>query len=170
MKQIFFLLLLVFTFFSCKNEPENLITENSDQLEEIEISYKSFGGEVSENEFITKTKLSEIYKSISLGDTIDLKIMADVKEVCKKKGCWMLIDLDEEEAMIRFKDYGFFMPDDIEGKTVIAEGKAFIEEMSVDAQRHYAEDGGASAEEVLAITDPKITYTFMAHGVLVPEL
>ncbi len=51
----------------------------------------------------------------------------------------------------------------------MVEGKAFIEEMSVEAQRHYAEDGGATPEEVSAITEPKLTYSFLAHGVLISE-
>jgi hypothetical protein len=35
--------------------------------------------------------------------------------------------------------------------------------------RHYAEDAGASSAEIEAITEPKITYSFMADGVLLAE-
>ncbi len=81
----------------------------------------------------------------------------------------MKVDMGEDEAMVRFKDYGFFMPKDISGKEIIAEGKAYVEEMSVEDQRHYAEDGGATPEEIAAITEPKRTLAFEAHGVLIPE-
>jgi len=170
MKQIFFSVVFAFALISCKNDKQETMVENIDKTEEVEITYKTYGAEVSDSEYVDARKLMEVYKNISVGDTIDIKIIGEVKEVCKNKGCWMRIELpDASETMVRFKDYGFYMPEGIEGKQVIAEGKAFIEEQSVDAQRHYAEDGGASAEEVLAITEPKLIYTFIAHGVLVPE-
>ena len=57
--------------------------------------------------------------------------------------------------MVKFKDYGFFMPKDISGKEVILNGKAYVNEVPVDEQRHYAEDAGKSEEEIAAITEPK---------------
>lgn len=81
----------------------------------------------------------------------------------------MRLDMGEEEAMIKFKDYGFFMPKDIAGDKVIVNGKAFIDEMSVEDQRHFAEDAGKSKEEIAAITAPKKTLSFTAEGVLLPE-
>ena len=74
-----------------------------------------------------------------------------------------------EEAMVKFKDYGFFMPKDIAGKEVIVNGLAFIEEMSVEEQKHYAEDAGESKEVIAAITAPKKTYRFEADGVLLKK-
>ena len=41
-----------------------------------------------------------------------------------------------------------------------------IKEVSVDEQRHHAEDGGKSADEIASITEPKRTYSFEADGVL----
>lgn len=169
MRKILVLSVLAIVFISCKNNEKNLVSDSMEPSEEIAINYKPYGDEVSSADAVSPEKLREVYEQISVGDTINLKIAARVKEVCKKKGCWMRIELNDDEAMIRFKDYGFFMPLNIEGKEIIAEGKAFLEEQSVDKQRHYAEDAGASAEEVLSITEPKITYSFLAHGVLVPE-
>lgn len=173
MKKLLLLTVLPIIFIGCKNnDTDSSETTSSEFTEEVTVNYKPYGDEVSTAEIITPRKLQKIYQNIAIGDTVDLKITARVKEVCKKKGCWMRIVLNDDvddEAMIRFKDYGFFMPVNIEGKEIIAEGKAFLEELSVDAQRHYAEDGGASAEEILSITEPKITYSFLAHGVLVPE-
>jgi hypothetical protein len=95
---------------------------------------------------------------------------AEVIEVCQAKGCWMTLKLENgEEAMVKFKDYGFFMPKDIAGKEVILNGKAFVNEVPVEEQRHYAEDAGKSKEEVAAITEPKKTYSFEADGVLIKE-
>jgi hypothetical protein len=58
------------------------------------------------------------------------------------------------------------MPKDIAGKEVIVNGIAFVEAMSVEDQQHYAEDGGATPEELAKITEPKRTYGFEADGVL----
>lgn len=172
MRKLLLVTVLTIIFIGCKNKEKDALEANpSETTETVSINYKPYGDEVSTGETVNPEKLKEVYQNISVGDTVNLKIAARVKEVCKKKGCWMRIELEgeDEEAMIRFKDYGFFMPVNIEGKEIIAEGKAFLEEQSVDKQRHYAEDGGASAEEILSITEPKITYSFMAHGVLVPE-
>ena len=81
----------------------------------------------------------------------------------------MRLDMGEEEAMIKFKDYGFFMPMDIKGEEVIVSGNAFVDEMSVEDQRHFAEDAGKSKEEIAAITQPKRTLSFTADGVLLAE-
>ena len=40
--------------------------------------------------------------------------------------------------------------------------------MSVDEQRHYAEDAGESAEEIAKITEPKKTYSFF-HSKILPR-
>jgi hypothetical protein len=80
----------------------------------------------------------------------------------------MRVALGQDQAMVKFKDYGFFMPKDLAGQEVIMQGKAFVAEVSVDEQRHYAEDAGKTPEEVLAITEPKKTLSFESSGVLVP--
>lgn len=166
MKKFVYSFIILGMFLNCKNNSE---APEDEALHEVEIAYATFGEEISKDGFIESALLYENFQKLQPGDTLDLKVKVKVKEVCQKKGCWMKVDLPEEEAMVRFKDYGFFMPKDIGGQEIIAEGKAFIEEMSVDALRHYAEDGGASPEEIAEITEPKITYSFLAHGVLVPE-
>lgn len=168
MKRILFLLALSFVAFSCKNEKSE--EKPLAEAEEIAINYQTFGDKISDENVLTKTEMIEKYKSLKSGDTINLKFAATVKEVCQKKGCWMKVDMGEDETMIRFKDYGFFMPKDITGQEIIVNGKAYVEEMSVEDQRHFAEDGGKSAEEIAAITAPKRTLAFEADGVLIPEV
>ncbi len=96
------------------------------------------------------------------------QISGSITEVCQAKGCWMKVALsDGEEVFVRFKDYGFFVPTNSAGNSVIMKGKAFLEEMSVEDQQHYAMDKGASQEEINAITSPKRTYRFEAEGVVI---
>ena len=62
----------------------------------------------------------------------------------------------------------FKMSKSLKGEVII-NGKAFVTEVSVDEQRHYAEDAGKSTEEIAAITKPKRTLSFEADGVLLKE-
>ena len=119
---------------------------------------------------ISSREMMHKYDGMAVADTLQAKFTGVVKEVCQEKGCWMKVELDGgEEAMVRFKDYGFFMPKDISGKEVIINGYAFVEEMSVEDQKHYAEDGGKSEDEIAKITKPKKTFGFEANGVLLNE-
>lgn len=96
------------------------------------------------------------------------KLKGTVISVCEKKGCWMKIaQTDGSGIMIRFKDYKFFMPQDIVGKDVVLDGVAKKETVSVEDQKHYAEDAGKSAEEINKITEPSTEISFTAKGVLV---
>ena len=82
----------------------------------------------------------------------------------------MRLDLEEgDEIMVKFKDYGFFMPKNITGDYVIINGKAFVEEVSVDEQRHYAKDAGKTNNEIASINQPKRTFSFEADGVLLKQ-
>lgn len=168
MKNILYILALSLVIFSCKNEKSD--EKTVDAAEEIAINYQTFGDEITDENVLSKEEIVEKYNSLKPGDTVNLKFATNVKEVCQKKGCWMKVDMGDDEAMVRFKDYGFFMPKDIAGQEIIVNGKAYVEEMSVEDQRHYAEDGGKSAEEIAAITEPKRTLAFEADGVLIPEV
>ena len=99
-------------------------------------------------------------------DTLDTKIVGTVESVCKKKGCWANVTSTntDQEFFVKFKDYAFFLPLDCEGREVVLEGKAYREVTSVDELRHYAEDEGASEEEINAITEPTEELKFMASG------
>ncbi|MGC1471075.1 MAG: DUF4920 domain-containing protein [Psychroserpens sp.] len=169
MKYIFTILLMLALFVSCKEDQKQIddlaSVETEDQIQEA--AYASFGKEITATNAITAERMAVHFESMSVGDTVDSKMIAKVDEVCQAKGCWMKLDLPNgEQVMVKFKDYGFFMPKDISGKEVIINGKAYVNEVPVDEQRHYAEDGGASEEEIAKITAPKKTYSFLADGVL----
>lgn len=96
------------------------------------------------------------------------KIKGKVEAVCQAKGCWITMEREQGDPMrVKFKDYGFFMPKDLTGKTVVVEGVAKVETVSVDMLRHYAEDEGMSDVEVNKIISPKTDISFMADGVII---
>ena len=97
----------------------------------------------------------------------DVTIIGKVNSVCQAKGCWMTIDLPNGEQMtIKFKDYGFFMPKDCSGKSVIAHGKTFKKTTSVAELKHLAEDAGKTKKEIKKIKAPKEEIRFEADGVI----
>ena len=167
MKSITFLIICVLMLSSCKNKSQEVV---NDPVEIKKIEYASFGQKIIADDAISANSMATHYKTMKAGDSINSKIIAVVNEVCQAKGCWMRLNLDDEnEVMVKFKDYGFFVPKDITGKKVIINGKAFVEEVSVDEQQHYAEDAGKTAEEIAKITEPKRTFSFEADGVLVAQ-
>tara|TARA_R110002049_G_scaffold4377_9_gene30567 strand:- start:4816 stop:5328 length:513 start_codon:yes stop_codon:yes gene_type:complete len=132
-----------------------------------ELAYASFGDKISKEEAMTSKEMLAKFESMNVGDTVNVKFASEIKEVCVKKGCWMKLPLAEEtETMVRFKDYGFFMPLDSKGQEVIVEGKAFVQMTSVKDLQHYAADAGKSEEEIAKITEPKKEFAFEANGVL----
>ena len=97
-----------------------------------------------------------------------IKLTGKVITACKKKGCWMTMDMgDNRKLLVKFKDYGFFVPKDSDGKMAIIKGKAKKEVIDVATLRHYAEDAGKSKEEIEKITEPEEKYTFEAVGVVI---
>ncbi|MCE7064350.1 DUF4920 domain-containing protein [Dyadobacter sp. CY326] len=124
-----------------------------------------FGKEITELEAIKASALPE-----RMGDKTEMaaKVSGEVESVCQVKGCWMLVKLDNGETMrVLFKDYGFFVPKDITGKTVVFEGQAQKKTIPVEHLQHYAKDAGQSKEEIAKITEPKDELTFIADGVIV---
>lgn len=167
MKNIIIVICFVFVAFSCKNNDK---TTEVIAVEAKDIAYVSFGDEISAKDALNTLEISEQYQNMKVGDTLQTKVIGKVNSVCQAKGCWMRLALDkDEEVMVKFKDYGFFMPKNIADKEVIINGKAYITEVSVDEQRHYAEDAGKTTEEIAAITEPKRTLSFEADGVLLIE-
>ncbi len=116
------------------------------------------------------TEYSDLVNEVNLSGVVNTKIQGEIIETCAKKGCWMTIKADEDTMMVRFKDYGFFVPKEgVDGKHVIVNGEAFYDTLTVDLLRHYAEDAGRTEEEILAITEPEYVITFTADGVIIQE-
>ena len=111
----------------------------------------------------------ELLNQLSENDSVQVKVEAVINSICQKKGCWMYVDLNEEtEMLVRFKDYGFFVPMDASGSTAIVEGMAKVDTLSVAWLKHLKEDANAPQEEIDAITEPQIMYSMAeATGVII---
>ncbi len=129
-----------------------------------------FGKKIDLQGSISIGEMTRKFAAMSVSDTIKSKFTAQVIDVCQAKGCWMNLQLSNgREVMVRFKDYAFFVPKNIAGKKVVVNGLAYVEDMGIEDQRHFAKDKGRSAKEIDQITRPKRTYGFEADGVLIQE-
>jgi hypothetical protein len=171
MKNVVFLCLFALFAISCNqtDKKEKVENQTETELDEVAMNYTSIGDKITAEGVMSSEEIAEKYNNMKPGDTIEVKFKSKVNAVCQNKGCWMKMDMGEAESMVKFKDYGFFMPKDLAGAEVIVGGVAFVEEMSVEDQRHFAEDAGKTEEEIAAITEPKRTLSFISNGVLIPE-
>ncbi|MES1218117.1 MAG: DUF4920 domain-containing protein, partial [Bacteroidota bacterium] len=63
--------------------------------------------------------IAEIPAQLEKNGSLDTKIKAKVLDVCPKMGCWLKLAInDSTTAFVKMKDYGFFAPLAIKGKTI----------------------------------------------------
>lgn len=153
MKEIMYCCLTLLLFLSChsklsKNEGSN-----------------NFGDKISQENAVS---LTQAISALQATDTLEVKIRGKIESVCQAKGCWMnIVDADNDQSVfVKFKDYAFFVPKDASGRESIVEGKLYNAITSVDELRHYAQDEGASEEDIAAITEPEEELRMMAKGVI----
>lgn len=125
----------------------------------------SFGDGVKKGDVVTT---AQVDAKLGAETKKDMKITGVVTLVCQKKGCFMNLAMPNGETMfVNFKDYAFFMPKDIAGKTVVLDGFAERKETSVEDLKHFAEDAKKSPEEIAKITKAKKEIVFEAKGVVI---
>ena len=125
------------------------------------------GEALPEGEALTPTRLASQAAALS-GETV--LVEGEVEKVCQMAGCWLTF-MTEGNEPVRINvprdaedDYVFTFPSDAPGRTARVAGTLTVEEESVETLRHYAEDEGASAEAVAAITEPRRTLAIEALG------
>jgi len=129
-------------------------------------NYERYGELFEKSEIINY----ELERDNFLNSSSKVKIEGEILSSCPMKGCWMRISVEKDTVLVRFKDYGFFVPKNgIEGKSTIINGKLSVDTLSIAQLQHYAEDAGKSKEEIALISKPEITISFLADGVLIKE-
>jgi hypothetical protein len=122
---------------------------------------ESYGAPIARNDPIS---LGAAFEQLTSAPKADVLIEAKVDAVCVVKGCWMALIDRAGEARVTFKDYGFFVPSSIVGKTVLVEGTLEKVQMSLEETKHYVKDAGGDPSTVTA---PRIEYRIVASGVQV---
>ena len=162
---------LCLLFFNCTTNSSSKTGQNDKkQASEPQVQVTFYGDSIDHEAPKSSKEAFLALRKIKAKDTVNMTFKANTNAVCQKKGCWMKLDMPKgNDIKVTFKDYGFFVPKDISGQEVVVKGKAFLKTVSVDEQRHYAEDAGRSEKEIAAITAPKKEYRFVATGVAIPE-
>ncbi|MEX0740853.1 MAG: DUF4920 domain-containing protein [Pseudohongiella sp.] len=120
---------------------------------------EQYGAAISDGQAIS---VPEAIASADAGIQETLLLEADVTSVCQAKGCWLGFSSEAGDVRVTFKDYGFFVPFSIRGKTVRVEGTLEKTELSLEDSKHLIEDAGG---DPATVTEPIVEYQFVASGV-----
>ncbi len=163
MKKVICAVVAVLLVVSC-NKKEEVKTKESP------FAYAKFGDSISPANAISKEALLAKYLALKTADTLEIKVISTILDVCQKKGCWMNLNLGSgKSALVRFKDYGFFVPKNAAKSEVIVHGKAFVEVTPISDLKEYAKDAGKSQAAIDSIIAPETNYSIVADGVLIKK-
>jgi len=133
-------------------------------------SYGTYGAPVASS--VTTQDLSKAIAGTTEEER-PVTVKATIDEVCQTKGCWMTLKSGGDVPIrVRFTPSencaeGFYVPRNAAGREAVLVGTLKKTEIPEDWARHYAEDGGASPEEIAAIVGPQKTFELMATAVLI---
>lgn len=126
---------------------------------------KVYGQAFSEKNVMT---VGEVVSKAKDKDLNDITVTATIEEVCQAEGCWMRVAKEDGSTMlVKFKNHNFTIPKDLAGSEAVFHGRAYQTTVSVEMQRHYAEDAGKSKEEIASITKPSTEIAFEATGLII---
>ena len=129
-------------------------------LVSVSVQAEIFGEEIN---MTKKTSIEDLLARSKKGEIKNpVLVEAKVEKVCKASGCWMTLKAPGEGVRITFKDYGFFVPAKLEGKTVLVQGEAVIHKMSLKETKHYVKDAGGDPSKV---TEGRTELRVVATGV-----
>jgi hypothetical protein len=151
MKKLIILTLAAGLFASCGTNEANTVAGN----------YGNTAWDTTEA--ITGKQLME---QLAGQDSVYTTVSGNVAAACQAKGCWMNMNIADNEMFVKFKDYGFLVPKNSADHNAIIKGWAYQDTISVKDRIEYARDAEATEEEIAAITEPEVKLTFMAEGVV----
>lgn len=96
----------------------------------------------------------------------EVTLEATVAEVCQNKGCWMFVTDGKNRIRVDFKNYGFFVPYDSEGKKVRIQGKVYEKMVDKNVAKHWAEESKNPDVRAEEITEDVKMVMITASGVL----
>lgn len=166
MKHLLFASLATIGLISC----QSLNSEGEISKESVPQAYINFGDSTfAVDGALSASALVEEFEKT--GDTLYSTVAGEITKVCTVKGCWMATAIDSSENLFVDYDYEFLLPTNSQGQEMVMTGFAYWDSTTVAELKHYAEDRGATEEEIAAITEPVGEVKFKATGVkiLVPS-
>ncbi len=123
---------------------------------------RAFGAALTLDE---PTPLSTILERPEAFEKKPILLHGRISDVCQKKGCWTILRDGEQFVRVRFQDYGFFLPGDVQGQEAWVEGVVSVRTLSEREARHYAAESSQGDPE--SIRGPQREIGFVASGVRV---
>ena len=139
---------------------ESSVIRLSEPVESTD-AYETFGAPLPAADALT---LAAVLGDAEQYADADVQITAKVKQVCQKKGCFFVAQDGPHIARVSFKDYGFFVPTDISGRTVTLHGVLKRNELSEAQAEHFSKDAGKPGA-----FKPGPQYEIVAVSVRVPR-
>lgn len=104
-------------------------------------------------------------------EKVEFTFFAPIEEVCQNAGCWVNVKKDNGGLLrIRFKNH-FVIPIKTKiGSIAYFHGKAYWDTISVELQKHFAEDSKMKKNEISKIKEPRFELNFEADGIVVQDV
>jgi len=156
MKNLFLLLLgMAMTLSACNQMGKKAEKQDAGEY---------YGEKITAEGAVEAARLTELMKG---KDSLNVKLSGTINSCCQKKGCWMMVDIgNDQEMRVSFKDYSFFVPLESAGRKVVMEGIARYEVTSIEDLKHYAQDAKQTQAQIDSITEPEKDLVFEASGVI----
>ena len=130
---------------------------------EVTDKYEVFGSPLPESSDVLE--IGDLLENSEKYQDNEVVVSTRIAKVCQKKGCFFIAQHGADSVRVSFEDYGFFIPTDSGGKTVILAGTFSRKPLSKEEADHFAEDLG---EEPAAVP-PEFQYSIVATGVSIPR-
>jgi hypothetical protein len=133
--------------------------------------FNTYGGKPEVSHVMS---VSQLVKSAETLGEKRVCVKGDITEVCARMGCWMMVVEGDKEVRVRFTESascanGFFVPRNAAGHKVYMNGVVKYREISEEDRRHYAQDEGASQEEIEKIVGSEKEVLFFADAVMISD-
>lgn len=158
------------------------ISLNIAQAKKIEAKSNTFGEKISVPKSGVKS-VTEALSELSKSETKELKevyLKGEIESVCKSKGCWLTLKgfdgkgddscakaaqggASQKDLRVVFKDYGFFVPKDLQG-SVVLKGSVKSEKLSAKQVKHFLKDMKCSKKIIKSVKAPIYRYRMIADG------
>jgi hypothetical protein len=113
---------------------------------------------------LDKVSLTQLVTQSSAYLSKPFLIETKIAKVCQKKGCFFIAQQNEHVMRVSFKDYGFFIPTNSSGKTVLMTGELIQKQMSPEQAKHFASDLNEDAGAI----KPGLVFEIVANSIQIP--
>ena len=128
----------------------------------VNANSETFG--VSPNNKLPQVTLSDLLDTPDTHAGKPFQLSTKIAKVCQKKGCFFIAVENELAIRVSFKDYGFFIPTNSSGKTVVLDGELVQKQVSKKQAEHFKSD---LKSEAAAISSGKV-YEIVANSITIP--